>query len=74
MMKETTKELIKKLKFALIVSNGVTVFCRKYRLVADGALCKGHDVIYILRCSDPSFFALLVKPQVRSARNKKQRN
>lgn len=71
-MKEIANELIKNVTFALIVSKGITVFCRKYRLVADGALCKGHDVIYILRCSDPSFFALLVEPQVRSAGNKKE--
>jgi len=48
--------------------NTLTIFRREYSLVANGALRECHNVVYILRCCHSRFLALLVKPQIRSAK------
>jgi len=44
----------------------LTGFCRENGFVVDCFLYKGHDIVYILRCSDFHFFPFLIEPQVRS--------
>lgn len=44
----------------------LTIFCREYSFVANGALRKCHNIVYILWRRNPRFLSLFVEPQIRS--------